>query len=210
MTILPDSRQVPQKKEVTANKMYTDGVYAWLQVNSEWDTENKVRWIAQKDIKYTVIAEELDISRQTASTKFKKLLDVDEKGNKGLGLVTYNAKMKRYELKLLEPEEAFLVEKTTLRCIIHGLSNYAVSIYIYLLNRYIASGEQPYEFTMDQVKSFIGLSTSNRNNNILIVDILNILKMLGLLSYCLKVDTNGKTQYQVQMMRNSLPDIRYS
>lgn len=209
MKILPDSRQIPKGQEYTANKMYTDIVYAWLQVNSKREEETNIRWIAKKDVKFVDMANELGITRQTASTKFKKLLAEDGKGNKGLGLITFNAEKNRYELQLLPDNVAMLIQQKTLRKMIAALNQNTISVYVYLLSRYIANDEHEFEFTLEQVKSFIGLGTGGRSNNYIITDILSILKTIGLIDYKLmdKVDKNGiRSVYVVERMSNKIPD----
>ena len=183
MEVLKDSRQIPKREEYTANKSYSDIVYTWLQVNSEYDKKSKIRWIAKKDVKFTVMAEELGLTRQTVSTKFKKLLPANEDNKAGIGLITYNDELKRYELVELDKNAAMLVEQTTLRVMLSSLNENAISVYVYFLNRYLANQSQSYEFTLDQVKAFIGLRVGIRTNNYIITDIIQVLQKLGLLEY---------------------------
>lgn len=205
MKILKDSRQMPKKKEYMANKMYSDIVYAWIQVNSQWDKESNIRWISKKDVKFTVIANDLGITRQTVSTKFKRLLDRDDKGNEGLGLIVFNEELQRYELNLLSADAAMLVERGTLRKMVSALSENAINVFIYLLNRYLANQEQSFEFTLEQVKAAIGLGTQTRSNDYIITDILCVLKKLGLLDY--QLDVKGeKTVYRLEYMTNKIED----
>ena len=204
MEILKDSRQIPKKKIYTANKLYSDIVYTWLQVNSEWDVNNEIRWVPKQRVNFTLMGEQLGLSRQPVSTRFKKLLDDDGKQNKGLGLVHFNSKLKRYELVTLESDAAMLVERETLRKMLSAFNENTISVYVYLLNRYIANKEQGYEFTLEQVKSFIGISVGIRSNNYIITDIMDILKQLGLLDYQL-VEKFDRACYQVISMSNKIP-----
>lgn len=210
MKILKDSRQMPKKQEQVSNKMYSDVVYAWLQTNSDWDRENNIRWIAKKDVKYIKIAECLGISRQTASTKFKKLLDKDEKGQVGIGLVVFNSEKERYELPTLSADMAMLIENGTLRKMLNALNENAINVYIYLLNRFLANKEQPFKFEIDQVKQFIGISTTSRGNNYIISDILLVLQKLGLIEYELISEKTERgdirSLYQINAMSNYIKD----
>lgn len=189
--------------------MYSDVVYAWLQVNSQWDKEANVRWIAKKDVKYIDIAADLGLSRQTVSTKFKRLLDKDDKGVAGLGLISFNVELKRYELSLLPPDMGMLIEQGTLRKMISALNENTINVYIYLLNRYLANTEQPFDFTIEQVKMFIGISVSGRSNDYIVTDILSILRTLGLIEYELVTHTDDgdvKTRYRITKVNNQIQD----
>lgn len=205
MEILNNSRQMPKKREYMADKKYNDKVYAWLQVNSHWDIENNIRWIAKKEVQFTAMAKDLNISRQTASMRFKRLLDVDDKGNEGIGLVIYNVKEKRYELSLLQSDVAMLIEQITLRKMMSTFNENTINTYIYLLSRYIANNEQEFEFTIKQVKDAVGLSTKSDGNNYIITDILDVLKELGLLKHQLVMkarEGDVKTVYVIKGMSN--------
>lgn len=208
MVILKDSRQMPRKREYMANKMYSDVVYAWLQVNSQWDREANVRWIAKKDVKYVQIAQDLGITRQTASTKFKRLTnEVDKNGKQGLGLVTYNENLGRYELAILPNDMAMLIENGTLRKMVAALNENTINVYIYLLTRYLANNEQPYKFTIEQVKSMIGLGVGGRSNDYIVTDILVILKKIGLIDYelvTIQDDGEFRTVYEVTSIQNKI------
>lgn len=201
MKILKDSRQMPKKKEYMANKMYNDKVYAWLQVNSHWDSERNIRWLSKKEVQYTNMAADLNISRQTASTRFKRLLD---EGN-GIGLVHFNKEDNRYELCLLQADAAMLIEKLTLRKMMSTFNENTINTYVYLLSRYIANGEKEFEIVIRQVKEAIGLSSKSDGNNYIVTDILDVLSKLGLVEYKLitRSDGNGiKKIYVITKMSN--------
>ena len=207
MEIQKNSRQMPKKEEYTSNKAYSDIVYGWLQVHSEWDREQGIRWIDKKTVNYSAMADQLGLTRQTVSTKFKRLLDKDDKGKAGLGLVVFNAELKRYELIQLSADMATLIENGTLRMMISALNENTINIYIYLLNRFLANREQPFEFTLDQCKTFIGKGVGSHSNNYIITDILCILAKLDLVQYELvqKADgSNVKTVYRVTSVNNKI------
>ena len=75
-----------------------------------------------------------------------------------------------------------------------------------MLNRYIANGYDGYDFTLGQVKDFIGFTTSTTSNNCCIVDTFEILERLGLMKYHLTCE-NGRYHYVVEWMKNKLPEL---
>ena len=191
-------RQMPKKKEITSNKSYTDIIYGYLQANCSIVEENKRKIILKNQLKFTDMANTLKISRQTASKKFKQLID--------LGLI--EEKSNEYELITFPTQDAFLIELETLRILTNALNQNSINIYVYLLNRYVANQEQSYIFTLNQLKDYIGFSTNTRTNNSTITDILQVLQKLGLLAYSVENirDSEGKylTQYSLKWITNSL------
>lgn len=190
---------MPKQEEYTANKAYSDIVYGWLQVHSEWDRERGIRWVDKKTVNYSAMADQLGLTRQTVSTKFKRLLDKD-----GLGLVTFNTELNRYELVQLSADMATLIENGTLRMMISALNENTINIYIYLLNRFLANDEQSFEFTLDQCKAFIGKGVGSHSNNYIVTDILCILSKLDLLKYELISKSGVKTVYRVIAVNNKI------
>lgn len=184
-----NTRQMPKTKEYLAHKGYSDVVYAWLQVNSSYDKEKDIRYISKKEIKFTRIADELGISRQTVSARFKNLLD-----EKGLNLVKYNEELNRYELIHLDKKLAFLVQKETLRKMVSALNENSINIYVYLYNRFFAE-PQGFDFTLDQIKRIIGISDKTRSNNYIVTDILEMLELLGLIDYEIK-ELKSSSEYK--------------
>lgn len=191
---------MPKREEYTANKAYSDIVYGWLQVHSELDRERGIRWVDKKTVNYSAMADQLGLTRQTVSTKFKRLLDKDKAG---LGLVTFNTELNRYELVQLSADMATLIENGTLRIMISALNENTINIYIYLLNRFLANDEQSFEFTLDQCKAFIGKGVGSHSNNYIVTDILCILSKLDLLKYEL-VSKGVKTVYRVITVNNKI------
>ena len=108
-----------------------------------------------------------------------------------------------YYLTVLEDEEANLIEYNTLSKLINVFQKNSLSIYIYLFNRYYASGFQPFIATIKQIKDFIGIATTTTSNNIIIDDTIDILKRLGLLDFRSKFEDN-KSFFEFQWVRNSL------
>lgn len=194
---------MPKTKEYMTNKNYYDTVYAWLQVHSSWSPGDDTRWIATKDVKFVQIADDLGISRQTASKKFKELLEID-------GLVVQNDSKKRYDLPVLSKEVAWLIENGTLRMMVNALSENCINVYIYLFNRYWAAGQEPYDFTLAQVKkNAIGGGTS-RSTDYVVTDILSVLSKLELIEYELttKFDETTKQYKSVYTLKAVYNQIR--
>ena len=70
---------------------------------------------------------------------------------------------------------------------------------------------KPYEFTLGQLKDWVGITTKTRSNDFIITSILNILHTCGLIDYQIieKVDDttnfkNIKTIYQIINVNNEL------
>ena len=202
LKIQPNSRQIPKAKSICANKKYYDILYAYLQCISIRDDSNGERYVSKKDVNFSKLGEMFNMSRQTVSTKFKNL--------KELGLVEEISKEK---IKIIELDAnlASLVPYDTLKLITDTLSDNSISTYIFLLNCYYANKCQPFQFTLDQVKAHIGISTNTRSNNDTITNILYVLDKIGLIKYSLtsmsqEADTfqNIKTIYQLDWLTNTL------
>lgn len=199
-TIAADSRQIPRKKEITAQSNYNDLIYGWFQANSEWDqVQGHCRWVAKSKVKYSAMEKEIGICRQTISTKVKNLMK--------MGLLTYNEELKRYELVLLEKDAAMLIEKHTLELLVAAMNQCAITTYVYLYSRYYANQCKPFDFQMEQLKVMCGMSPDNRSNT-KFVNILEVLQKLGLLQYT--YITSGteaheiKSNYRITWMTNRL------
>ena len=205
MKIEANSRQIPSNKETNKEKDYCDLLYAWLQCHSERvGNQSNQRKIAKNLIKWTAIerdfTREIDgieikaIARKTIAKYFAWL---EENGFVEL-------RDDYYYLTVLEDHSAFLVEYKTLEKLMNTLQRRSISIYVYLLNRYIANGYDEYMVTMGQIKDFIGLTKSTTSNNAAIVDTFDILKRLGLLDYELRHE-NDRYFYVMKWVRNTLP-----
>ena len=94
----------------------------------------------------------------------------------------------------------------TLRRLNNTLNQNTISIYVYLLKRFIANGEQPYQILIAQMKSFIGIATTTTSNNVVITDILRILQLLKLIDLEYTKDEENKTNIIIKVVRNIIPD----
>lgn len=189
MKIIENSRQVPKTKDILANKEgYHDIIYCYLQVISKWDGKvDHPRYILKKDISFSKIGKVLGISRQTISKYFNRMLDTEENRLKGY-VRLIKEKEDRYELAPLDKSLAMLVSQETLAILVSALNHNAISIFVYLLNRYLASSEKTFIFTFVELKSVIGLATSTYSNDYIISGILFVLEKLGLIEWRKKTE----------------------
>ena len=186
MEIQKNSRQIPSNERYTANKKYSDILYGYLQHMSLLDEEMGIRYIPKSEIKYIQIAEDLGFTRQTVSKKFNNLIEEN--------LVVLDAANKRYILSTLEAELATLLPDDTIRVLCNTLQERFLSILSYRLKTYIQHGEQSCYVNMDIIKSYVGLSKSNRGtNNEVIRDIFVVLKQLGFIDYHIEKEMDSKT-----------------
>lgn len=195
-------RQIPKTKEYCANKEYYDILYGYLQQQSQWEQKknNNRRYVNKKFINFSQLGRQLGISRQTVSNKFKKLIKlglvIDEPGDK-------------YYLTPLSADIASLIPNPTLKLITDTLNEYSISVYVYLLMRYIANNEEMFQFKLSDVKKHIGICSTTRSNDEIITNILFVLQKIGLIKYRLttlqqeNVDYKDvKTIYQLDYLTN--------
>ena len=175
MKIEKNSRQVPSIPTYTADKKYCDLLYGYLQELSYCEVIDGevIRYVDSSSFNYTTLGEAIGLKRVTASKKFKYLVEE-------LGLIEFIEKEKRYKLINLDKSISSLVPYETLRQLNHSLSQNSISLYVYLMKRWYAEGQNEYQVTMSQMKSFIGIATTTTSNNDVINDILNVLTLLGL------------------------------
>ena len=199
MEIEKNSRQMPKTKEICSDKKYSDVVYGWFQDESE-KTNDGVRYVNKKDVNYSQIAKRVGLTRQTVSKRIKNLEE--------MGLIYENESKNRFELHLLNNVDASLIPKRTLEFLIDSLSENGINVYIYLLNRYWANDEQPFIFTLEQVKSFLGISVKTTSNNHCVTNVLAALNACGLITCVLKEEGGGiKTIYSIEKMSFDWMDV---
>lgn len=121
---------MPNTKEIVAQKYYSDILYSHLQIISHFDQASQERYVAAADINYAALGEALDITRQTVSKRFNKLIEL------GLIIKKDNGD---YILVKLESKQAFLIPQATLSVLVSALNNNSITIYAYLLERYYAA-----------------------------------------------------------------------
>ena len=193
MQVFYDSRQIPSDKSLTGNKKYSDLLYGYLQVVSEREEETNIRYIEKKNLKFTKIAADLQISRQTVASRLNNLID--------MGLLKYDEVKKRYEFITIQKDLAALLPKPTVRILCNTLRERSLTILAYLLKSYFQHGQKPFNINIDVLKAQVGLSSANRGtNNEVITDTLILLKKLGFIDYKIvkemdKVSGGFKTVY---------------
>lgn len=176
MQVFYDSRQIPSDKSLTGNKKYSDLLYGYLQVMSDREEGTDIRYIEKKNLKFTKIAEDLQISRQTVASRLNNLID--------MGLLKYDEIKKRYEFITIQKDLAALLPKPTVRILCNTLRERSLSILAYLLKSYFQHGQKPFNINIDILKAQVGLSSANRGtNNEVITDTLILLKKLGFIDY---------------------------
>jgi predicted transcriptional regulator len=203
LKIQPNSRQVPSIQTYTADKKYHDLLYGLLQVMSYSEKlpgdSIASRYVDKKDISFQSMAEQIGLTRQTTSTKFKNLIS--------LGLIEEDKDRKRYKLMYLDNSIATLVPFETLSKLNNSLNHNAISIYVYLLKRYIAAGEKEFCYTRNQLKSFCGLAQNTNNNDNIINDILDVLILLGLIERRYEQTETNKTLTYITCVRNQVKEV---
>lgn len=207
MEVQKNSRQIPSDKIYTADKKYSDVLYGYLQHNSELDEQTHIRYIPKKQISYVKLANELNMHRQTVSSKFKNLIKQ--------GLLFYNESLKRYELIPIDKNLAALLPDDTVRVCYNTLHERCLSILAYLLKTFIQHNEKPCQINIDIIKKYVGLSISDRGNNQIIKDCFLVLEKLGFISYHIekiKDDKTGgvKTIYILDNVNNSIKFVEKS
>ena len=202
---------MPSQSFITREKDYCDLLYAWLQCNSERVAIDCVdRKISKKKVKWAAIERDFTrvdetgreykiMSRKTVAKYFQFLLDD--------GLVI-DQDEQFYYLKVLGRNDANLIEYRTLVKMMNVLQRNAISVYIYLFNRYYANGCEPFIATMKQIKEFIGIATTTTSNNVQIADMIEFLDRLGLLHMELtEPDSENKTYMEFKWVVNKLPEL---
>ena len=201
MKIQSNSRQVPSVEKYTADKKYCDLLYGILQELSYSEKINDVtiRYVDKSAFTYVSLGERLGIDRRTVSPKFKNLIK--------LGLIEEIKEERRYKLNFLDKSVSSLIPFETLRKLNNSLNQNSISLFVYLLKRYIANGEKEYPVTMTQMKTFIGISTSSTSNHEVIKDILQVLSLLGLVEYEYRQVEKEKTLLYITKMNNVVKDV---
>ena len=189
MTIQKNSRQVPNTKEIITQKDYSDILYCYLQVISKKNEVGGPRLLSKKDLNQTALSEILGICRPTIKKKLNRLIEMDL-------LVPPTDDCPYYQLRILSPDEAFLVPQETLRKMISALKERTINVYVYLANRYYANKGQPFDFSITGLKQHCGMGTKTTSNNEIITDILEVLEKLGLIEY--KRENKRNTQGQIK------------
>ena len=206
MKIEPNSRQVPSIEKYTANKKYCDLLYGVLQEMSYGEKlpgeDNVTRYVNKKDFSFETLGAKIGLARATTSKYFKNLIS--------LGLIEEDKDNKRYKLIYLDKSIATLIPFETLRKINNSLNHNSISIYVYLLKRYIAAGEQEFVYTRRQLKGFCGLAIDTNANDNVISDILEVLEWLGLIERKYVQAEDNRTLTYITKVRNQIKELKTS
>lgn len=164
-----EKRQVPKPRSAAdpgffADKDYYDLLYGYCQ--TVMFRQNGHNLVKRKDVSIKRISEVLQLSWNTAKSKFNRLLEL------GL-LVPYN---NDYELIVLSEEQGYLINAELLEKLVYCFRERTLTIYTYLANRYYAANFKPFVFYIDTLKQLTGVSTGTRNNNKLITIPLQVLQ----------------------------------
>ena len=200
LQIETNSRQVPSIEKYTADKKYCDLMYGSLQEISYMEKIDNVtcRYVNKSDFTFEKLGEKIGLKRATASTKFKHLIEI--------GLIEFIEEEKRYKLNYLDKSVSSLIPYETLRKLNNSLNHNSISLFVYLLKRYIANGEKEYNVTMAQMKKFIGIAHTTTSNNEVITDILEVLNLLVLVEYEYRQVEQDKTLLFITKMNNKVKD----
>lgn len=205
LKIQADSRQVPSIEKYTANKKYHDLLYGVLQEISYGEKlpgeEVMSRYVNKKDFTYQTLGDRIGLNRVSTSKYFKHLIE--------LGLIEEDKDSKRYKLLYLDKSIATLIPFETLRKLNNSLNHNAISVYVYLLKRYIAAGEQEYIYTRNQLKTFCGIATNTNSNDEVIIDILQVLELIGLIERKYVQTEDNKTITYITCVRNQIKEIKH-
>lgn len=200
-----ETRQMPCRREVVAEKQYSALLYAWIQCNSERTTPRSAdRRIEKKKCKFIAIERDMTdsqgnkvMSRKTISKYFKWLIDQglleDDGGD-------------YYNLRVLDKEEANILQYRTLTILLNTLRSEVIDIYQYLYGRFMANSGQAYIVTVSQMKEYIGIATTTTSNNAVVMDAVDILDRLGLLKFRYVQTEAKKTNIQIDWVVDRLPD----
>lgn len=203
MRILENSRQIPKdSQKYLSNLSYCDYLYSYLQKISHWSgKKDQPRYVWKKDCSFVAMAEALGVHRQTISKKFKSMLEGQPDS-----VALIRKQKDRYILLPIQKSLAMLVPYGTLQVLVSTVTQNVISIYVYLLNKYFANVEQPFRYTVDQLKKVIGISTKTRSNNYIIASILLLLQRLGLLKKQKKI-VDDQTISMITWMTNEIDDL---
>lgn len=205
LKIQSDSRQVPSIEKYTADKKYHDLLYGVLQEMSYGEKlpgeEIMTRYVNKKDFTYESLGDRIGLKRVAASKYFKNLIE--------LGLIVEEKENKRYKLLFLDKSIATLIPFETLRKLNNSLNHNAISVYVYLLKRYIAAGEQEYIYTRNQLKTFCGIAINTNSNDEVISDILQVLELLGLIERKYIQTEENKTITYITCVRNQIKELEH-
>ncbi len=154
---------IPLSDSFIQDKKINDILYGWLQEHSYFDLDSKVRIIDKKNIKFSIMESELNITRKTLSTDFKYLIDND--------YLIFNEINGNYVIKEIKGRFS-LIGHTQLSHMV--MSNYKNVIKIYcLLKAYYDMNKQDSFFTQTILLDKIGYNSRTTSNHKMIKNIID-------------------------------------
>ena len=133
ITSIPEnSRQFPRNEKIVLNKHFVDKLYGYLQSISYRDEEaDERRYLTKKQINYSAIGREIDLSRVSVKKYIEYMLDHE----KGLGIMTEDKEKGIFYLEIFPSAEAILIERDLLNYLSTVFSKHTIVIYSYLFMR---------------------------------------------------------------------------
>ena len=200
------SRRIPTTKEFLGNKQINDKVYGMLQAMSTTaEVDGKiVRFVYKKKVNKSEIAETLEVSRQSISRYFNKLIRCGFLNE--IKVQSKNSCHFADAYELPENSDLFVpVEFETLVYLLDVTNSDVIKVYTYLFNKnkqkkFKYGSCSKYEFTYKELATVLNLSYQDKNNK-KIKNILNALTLLGLIECSWNCQNNEKSKFTLNVIR---------
>ena len=182
-----DYRQVVSDMSITSSKSFNDFLYGWLVLHSE--EENEERFVMKRSFVRSKMEEEFQMTRKTLAKYFDYLLEV--------GLVADGGD--KWVLTDLGAE-GFWLETDILARLVETRKKGLISTYVYLKRgRWLMAkkGKEKVPIILGPLKAYVGVANNTKGNNKSVVDLLEELRVLGLLQYELVHGREGNRQFYV-------------
>ena len=205
--LMPQEKtRVSREDDFIRDRNVNDISYMILFMAADFDPSKTYRTIKIKEVNYSALTKNANISRQTFAKHIKKLIEI--------GFITVDEEKEEYILPIPQ-EHYFDVESTTIRKLNHFAKNNSIKIYVYLLGwyTYYKKYNKEYNFSLDELCEVIGLAPRQTRNREIIKDILEMLERLGLIKVsdtadCPVIINNKQTMhFRLIAARDSLPEM---
>ena len=182
-----DYRQVVSDMSITSSKSFNDFLYGWLVLNSI--EENGERFLMKRSFVRSKMEEEFQMTRKTLAKYFDYLVEI--------GLVVDDGD--KWILADLGTE-GFWLETDILERLVETRRKGLISAYVYLKRgRWLLArkGKEKVPIILGPLKAYVGVANNTKGNNKSVVDLLEELRVLGLLQYELVHGREGNRQFYV-------------
>lgn len=182
-----DYRQVVSDMSITSSKSFNDFLYGWLVLHSE--EENEERFLMKRSFVLSKMEEEFQMTRKTLAKYFDFLIKA--------GLVV-DGKDKWILTDL--GTEGFWLETDILARLVETRKKGLISAYVYLKRgKWLLArkGKEKVPIILGPLKAYVGVANNTKGNNKSVVDLLEELRVLGLLQYELVHGREGNRQFYV-------------